>query len=249
MRKLWKAIKVICVISCTGGIISAGIDLYKRRKAEKKAKETGTYIHKTYGIYERYIKRFLDFFLSGIALAGLSPVLLVTAVLVRIKLLFIQERPGKDERIFRIYKFRTMTDQKDQEGKLLSDEERLTSFGKILRSMSLDELPELFNILKGDMSIVGPRPLLVEYLERYDKKQKHRHDVRSGLTGLAQVSGRNSILWEDKFEEDVKYVNGITFLGDCRIVFRTIGVVFRRSGISSGTSATMEEFRGSEEIG
>ena len=161
-------------------------------------------------IYEKCVKRILDFMLSLIALICLSPVMLITAILVRVKLgspiIFKQLRPGKDEKIFPMYKFRTMTDEKDAEGNLLPDEIRLTKFGKLLRSTSLDELPELFNILKGDMSIIGPRPLLVEYLPRYNEEQKHRHDVRPGLTGLAQVSGRNAISWDEKLNIDVEYV-------------------------------------------
>lgn len=203
-------------------------------------------------MYQKYIKRGLDFILALIASIILSPVILIVAVLVRIKLgspvLFKQPRPGKNEKIFNMYKFRTMTDVRDENGELLPDEVRLTKFGKTLRSTSLDELPELFNILKGDMSIVGPRPLLVRYLPLYNERQKHRHDVRPGFTGLAQVNGRNSISWEEKFEWDVKYVEHVTFLQDCRIILKTIGVVLKRDGISSTTSATMEEFKGSEGI-
>lgn len=199
-------------------------------------------------MYQKYIKRGLDFILSLVASIILSPVMLIVAVLVRIKLgspvLFKQPRPGKNEKIFNMYKFRTMTDARDENGELLPDEVRLTKFGKTLRSTSLDELPELFNILKGDMSIVGPRPLLVRYLPLYNERQKHRHDVRPGFTGLAQVNGRNSISWEEKFEWDVKYMEHVTFLQDCRIILKTIGVVLKRDGISSTTSATMEEFRG-----
>jgi undecaprenyl phosphate N,N'-diacetylbacillosamine 1-phosphate transferase len=203
-------------------------------------------------MYQKYIKRGLDFILALIASIILSPVILIVAVLVRIKLgspvLFKQPRPGKNEKIFNMYKFRTMTDARDENGELLPDEVRLTKFGKTLRSTSLDELPELFNILKGDMSIVGPRPLLVRYLPLYNERQKHRHEVRPGFTGLAQVNGRNSISWEEKFEWDVKYVEHVTFLQDCRIILKTIGVVLKRDGISSTTSATMEEFKGSEGI-
>lgn len=203
-------------------------------------------------VYKFFVKRCLDFVLSLLALILLSPVLLIVAVLVRIKLgtpvIFKQERPGRNEKIFRMYKFRTMTDQKDSEGRLLPDEIRLTSFGKKLRSTSLDELPELFNILKGDMSIVGPRPLLVRYLPLYNERQRHRHDVRPGFTGLAQVNGRNSISWEEKFEWDIKYIQHITFLGDVKIILKTIKTVIRRDGISSETSVTMEEFKGSEGI-
>ena len=185
--------------------------------------------------YEKYIKRLLDILLSGCGLILLSPVLLVTAVLVRCKLgspvIFCQERPGKDEKIFKLYKFRSMTDARDENGKLLPDEVRLTKFGKLLRSTSLDELPELINILKGDMSIVGPRPLAVQYLPYYNEQEKRRHSVRPGLTGMAQVHGRNATTWEQRFAYDIAYVDCITFLGDIKILFQTVATVFRRSGI------------------
>lgn len=201
-------------------------------------------------MYKRFVKRCLDFLLSLAALIILSPVLLLVAILVRCKLgspiLFKQERPGLHEKIFCMYKFRTMTDAKDADGNLLPDEVRLTKFGKLLRSTSLDELPELFNILKGDMAIVGPRPLLVQYLPRYNERQRRRHDVRPGFTGLAQVNGRNSISWPEKFEWDVRYVENVSFLMDLRIIAKTVKVVLKRDGISSETSATMEEFRGNE---
>lgn len=201
-------------------------------------------------MYKRFVKRCLDFLLSLAALIILSPVLLLVAILVRCKLgspiLFKQKRPGLHEKIFCMYKFRTMTDAKDADGNLLPDEVRLTKFGKLLRSTSLDELPELFNILKGDMAIVGPRPLLVQYLPRYNERQHHRHDVRPGFTGLAQVNGRNSISWQEKFEWDVRYVENVSFLMDLRIIAKTVKVVLKRDGISSETSATMEEFRGNE---
>ncbi|WP_270639884.1 sugar transferase [Longibaculum muris] len=199
-------------------------------------------------MYRRYIKWMLDFILSLMAIIILSPVLILVAILVRTKLgspvIFKQKRPGKDEKIFTLYKFRTMTDERDEEGNLLPDDIRLTRFGKLLRSTSLDELPELFNILKGDMAIVGPRPLLVRYLPLYNEHQKHRHDVRPGFTGYAQVNGRNSITWEEKFNLDVEYTHKISFLLDLRIILKTIKVVVIREGISSDTSATMEEFRG-----
>ncbi len=206
------------------------------------------------GIYEKYIKRLLDVVLSLLAIIVISPVMLITALLVRIKLgspvIFCQQRPGKidpktgKEKIFKMYKFRSMTDARDENGQLMPDNVRLTSFGKTLRSTSLDELPELFNILKGDMSIVGPRPLLVKYIDLYSEQQRHRHDVRPGFTGLAQVSGRNSISWEEKFEWDIQYVNQVSLWLDIKIICKTVGVVFNRSGISSETSATMEEFKG-----
>lgn len=199
-------------------------------------------------MYRLFFKRFFDIVLSGFALLVLWPVLLVVAVLVRMKLgspvIFCQERPGKNEKIFKMYKFRSMTDERDANGELLSDEVRLTKLGRLLRSTSLDELPELWNIFKGDMSIVGPRPLLVKYLPLYNEDQRHRHDVRPGLTGLAQINGRNAISWEDKFVLDVQYVQNITFLGDVKIIFSTVSKVLHRDGISSDSSVTMEEFRG-----
>ena len=203
-------------------------------------------------MYQRYIKRALDFLLALVAIIVLSPIMLIVAILVQTKLgspvLFKQQRPGKNEKIFNMYKFRTMTDQKDENGNLLPDEVRLTEFGKKLRSTSLDELPELFNIIKGDMSIVGPRPLLVRYLPLYNERQRHRHDVRPGFTGLAQVNGRNSISWEEKFEWDVRYVENITFFGDIKIILKTVKTVLTHEGISSDTSVTMEEFRGRDGV-
>lgn len=205
-------------------------------------------MHKPNGFYEKYIKRPQDFLCALIGVVILSPILIVTSILVRLKLgspvLFKQDRPGKDGIIFKLYKFRTMSDEKDEEGNLLPDEQRLTVFGKKLRSTSLDELPEIFNVLKGDMAVVGPRPLLVRYLERYNAHQARRHEVRPGFTGLAQINGRNAISWEEKFDWDVKYVDHITFLGDWKIIFLTFKVVLQHEGIASGTSVTMEEFKG-----
>lgn len=202
------------------------------------------------GFYEKYIKRPQDFCCALLALFVLSPVLLITAILVRIKLgfpvIFKQDRPGINGKIFKLYKFRTMTDERDENGKLLPDEKRLTAFGRVLRSTSLDEIPELVNILKGDMSVCGPRPLLVSYLSRYSPEQRRRQEVRPGLTGYAQVYGRNLLTWEEKFEKDVYYVDNISLWLDIKIIFKTIGVVLRREGISSETSATMEEFIGNE---
>ncbi|MEG0496312.1 MAG: sugar transferase [Eubacterium sp.] len=199
-------------------------------------------------IYQKYIKRVLDVTLSATAIIVLSPVMGVTALLVRKKLgspvIFKQKRPGKDEKIFTMYKFRTMTDERDCDGNLMPDSVRLTQFGKTLRSTSLDELPELFNIFKGDMSIVGPRPLLIQYLPLYNERQKRRHDVRPGLTGLAQVSGRNAINWEEKFEYDIDYIRKSSFKLDIKIIFKTLLKVFNKEGIHSTTTITMEQFQG-----
>lgn len=198
--------------------------------------------------YERYIKRLQAIVLSLIAIIILSPILLITYLLVRVKFgkpaIFIQKRVGKDGKVFDLYKFRTMTNQRGKDGKLLPDDQRLTSFGKKLRSTSLDELPELFNILKGDMALIGPRPLLVKYLPLYNDEQARRHEVRPGLTGYAQVNGRNAITWEDRFKLDVEYVDNVTFLNDWKIIFKTIKTVFKREGISEKGSATMDEFKG-----
>lgn len=203
-------------------------------------------------MYERYFKRTQDITLASLALLVLSPILFVVGVMIRIKLggpiFFLQERPGKDGVVFHLIKFRTMTDERDESGELLPDDKRLTPFGQKLRSLSIDELPSLINIIKGDLSIVGPRPLLVEYLPRYSVEQKRRHDVRPGLTGLAQVNGRNRLSWEERFELDVRYVEHVTFWGDWWIIIRTAYKVLKREGISSDTSATMEAFMGSETL-
>ena len=206
--------------------------------------------HKAKGPYEKYFKRLIDIICSLSAIIVFSWLYVIVAILVRIKLgspvLFTQDRPGKNEKIFKMYKFRTMTDQRDENGNLLPDIQRLTKFGKLLRTTSLDELPELLNILKGDMSIVGPRPLLVKYLPLYNDEQKHRHDVRPGLTGLAQVNGRNTVTWEERFKYDVDYTRNISFLNDIKIIIQTVLKVIKRDGITSETTNkyTMEEFKG-----
>jgi len=203
------------------------------------------------GIYRRFFKRPMDFILSLMAIIVLSPVLIIVGILVRVKLgspvIFKQKRPGLNEKIFTMYKFRTMTDEMDESGELLPDSVRLTKFGRMLRSTSLDELPELFNILKGDMSIVGPRPLLIQYLELYNEHQKRRHEVRPGLSGHAQVNGRNAISWEDKFNLDIEYVDNVSFIGDWMIIFLTIKKVFVKEGISQEGQETVQYFTGSEE--
>ena len=203
------------------------------------------------GIYEKYVKRMLDIVLSLAFILLFWWVYVIIALLVRVKLgspvLFRQQRPGKDGKVFDMIKYRTMTDQRDEKGELLPDEMRLTKFGKLLRATSLDELPEIFLILKGDLSIIGPRPLLVSYLPLYNEHQKRRHEVKPGLTGYAQVNGRNAISWEEKFDLDVWYVDHVSFVTDIKILFKTVQVVFKRSGISSGTSETMEAFVGSKE--
>ena len=203
--------------------------------------------HKPYGVYERFFKRPLDILCALLALTVFCWLYALVAILVRIKLgspaVFKQKRPGKNEKIFTLYKFRTMTDERDENGNLLPDEVRLTKFGRFLRKTSLDELPEAINILKGNMSVVGPRPLLVKYLPYYNEKQRHRHDVRPGLSGLAQISGRNACSWDEKFDYDIQYVKKITFIGDLKIVIKTIFKSFvKQEGISSSTSATMEDF-------
>ena len=202
-------------------------------------------------MYALYLKRPFDFFCALLAILCLSPLLILLTVVGAFKMrgnpFFTQPRPGKDEKIFKLIKFRTMTNAKDAQGNLLPDDVRLTKYGKFLRSMSLDELPELFNILKGDMAVIGPRPLLVEYLPRYNSEQKHRHDVRPGLSGLAQVNGRNAITWEQKFKYDVEYVNNVTFLGDVKIIFTTLMKAVKREGISQAGEATMTAVMGTPE--
>lgn len=201
-------------------------------------------------MYEKYFKRYLDFFLALIAAIVFSPVIVLVAILVKIKLgspvIFKQERPGLNEKKFTMYKFRTMLDKRNNEGELLADGDRLTKFGFWLRSTSLDELPELWNIIKGDMSLVGPRPLLVEYLPLYSEVQRKRHSVRPGLTGLSQISGRNLLPWEERFELDVKYIQSITFITDIKILIKTFKEVISRKGVSSKLTATMHEFTGKE---
>lgn len=201
-------------------------------------------------MYRSFLKRFIDFMLSACAIVVLGIPLLIVALLIKVKLgspvLFKQRRPGKNGEIFEIYKFRTMTDERDANGNLLPDNERLTDFGKLLRSTSIDELPEILNIVKGDMAIIGPRPLLEEYLPLYNDEQAHRHDVRPGLTGWAQINGRNTISWEDKFKYDVEYVRNISFMFDLKIFFLTIKKVFVREGINASAEVTMDKFRGSK---
>ncbi len=237
---LW-GLETIVIIAAVAGLV-AGI-------AQVFEKESNN--HKVRGIYERLFKRILDVFLSTGALILLSPIIGITALLIRIMLgspvLYYQERPGRDEIIFKIYKFRTMTNETDDNGELLSDEKRMTKFGSILRSMSIDELLELINVIKGDMAIIGPRPLLVKYLDRYNEEQHHRHDVRPGLTGYAQAHGRNNVSWEDRFAMDVWYTKNITFTNDVKIILDTIKTVLKREGINSETSVTMEEFMGTPE--
>lgn len=201
-------------------------------------------------MYKKYIKRLLDILISLVGLIFLSPIILIVAILVRIKLgspvIFKQERPGKDAKIFKLYKFRSMSDKKDKNGKLLPDNERLTKFGRILRATSLDELPELVNILKGEMSLIGPRPLAVCYLPYYNEKEKHRHDVRPGLTGLAQINGRNTLNWEERFAYDIEYVNNITFASDLKILFKTFYKVIKKDGVvtrGSGKTIDFDEYR------
>lgn len=239
MKIFAKLCKVILLIS----IFAGGIAFIVETLAAKKAKK-----QKSKGIYEKFVKRPMDCFLATLCLLIFSPLMLILAALVRIFLgapvLFEQERPGKDGKVFKLYKFRTMTDKRDEDGQLLADELRLTAFGKILRSSSLDELPELFNIIKGEMSLIGPRPLLVQYLPLYNQEQARRHEVRPGLTGLAQSRGRNSLSWEEKFKLDVEYVDHITFLGDMKIIIDTIRSIINAEGISAEGEVTMPLFIG-----
>ena len=249
MKKAWKC----TIFGCAAAIsLSAAFRWVKKKKGGAQEKDINEIGHIPYGPYEKYGKRPFDFLTALLFLLFFSPLYLVLGILVGLKLgrpvLFKQERPGKDGKVFQLYKFRSMTEARDQEGKLLPDEERLTAFGKKLRATSLDELPELFNILRGEMSFVGPRPLLVEYLPRYNERQFRRHEVLPGLTGLAQVYGRNSLSWQEKFEDDVKYVDHITFLEDMKILLRTVSIVLKREGISSETCATMEGFLGDESL-
>lgn len=236
-----KIIFWIVAIAAAVGVVALIADLVHKHDGS----------HKPYGPYDRFFKRPLDAFLATGALIVLSPVLLITAVLVRMKLgspvLFTQDRPGRDGKVFKLYKFRSMTDERDADGNLLPDDQRLPAFGQKLRSTSLDELPELINMVKGDMAVVGPRPLLVKYLPRYNKHQARRHEVRPGFTGLAQVHGRNSITWEEKFDWDVKYVDHITFKGDVKIILDTVKTVVKRDGITGGGEVTMSEFMGTVE--
>ena len=249
--------KLVAVISAISAI-AACIAFICERIEEIKNKGIEL-AHKPYGIYEHYIKRPLDCFLSTGALIVFSPILLVLTVIGAVEMkgnpFFVQERPGRidpktgKERIFKLIKFRTMTNEKDENGDLLPDEQRLNAYGEWIREHSLDELSSLINLVKGDISVVGPRPLLVRYLPRYTEEQRHRHDVRPGLTGYAQVNGRNALSWEDKFNYDLEYVDKITFTGDCRIVIDTFKkAVLKNEGINSETAATMEEFMGTEAI-
>lgn len=246
MRKtmITKIISVVMVILAIGGAIAGYID----HKDNKNSS------HKPYGVYEAYFKRPLDFVCGMLALLVFWWLYLIIALLVRVNLgspvLFTQERPGKEEKIFKLYKFRTMTDERDENGELLPDEKRLTKFGKWLRSTSLDELPEAFNIINGSLSCIGPRPLLVRYLLRYNADQHRRHEVRPGLSGYAQVHGRNAVSWQEKFRMDVEYIDHITFFGDLKIIWDSVMVAFvKRDGISSEASVTMEEFMGNETTG
>lgn len=247
MKKIMALIGAVIALAALAGAAAFIAERINEHKAERSK-----FNHKPYGFYERFLKRPLDCILATGAMIVLSPVLLILTVIGAVEMggnpFFTQERPGKDEKIFKLIKFRTMNNKKDKDGNLLPDADRLTKYGKWLRSTSLDELPELFNIVKGDMSIIGPRPLLVRYLERYNEEQHRRHEVRPGLTGYAQANGRNALTWEDKFRYDVDYVERVTLLGDLNIIFKTVKSVLGHEGISSETSATMEEFMGNSEV-
>ena len=251
---MFKTLKIVAGILGTIGAVSFTVAAIDDRKRQHYLKKKGIEPKRKQGFYEKNIKRPLDCMLATEALILLSPIMGVTSFLVKKKLgspvLFTQVRPGMidpetgKEKLFKLYKFRTMSDERDENGKLLSDDVRLTDFGKKLRATSIDELPEMINIIKGDMAVVGPRPLLVQYIERYNEDQRRRHEVRPGLTGLAQVSGRNAVSWEEKFNLDLQYVDNISFAHDCMIIVNTVLAVLKREGISSETSATMEEFMG-----
>lgn len=243
MGKLRKITGAVARIIIT---LTAGVAIKNAFEVRKDIKEC----HKQ-GFYERFVKRPQDFLCASIATVVLSPILAATAIAVRINLgspvLFTQDRPGMDGKVFKLYKFRSMLPPKDGVIDSSQDAERLTPFGKKLRSTSLDELPELFNILRGDMSVVGPRPLLVQYLSRYNRKQARRHEVRPGFTGLAQIHGRNAISWDEKFDWDVKYVDNISFLNDWKIIYKTLHIVLKRDGINAANDATMPEFMGNSD--
>ncbi len=237
---LWIVLGIV-IVAAAVAVIAGVADVVSHRESN----------HKPYGPYEKYIKRPLDAFLATGALIVFSPILLVTAILVRVKLgspvLFCQERPGRDEKVFKLYKFRTMTDERDENGELLPDDVRLTKFGRVLRSTSLDELLELINIIKGDMAVVGPRPLLVSYLPYYTEEEAHRHDVRPGLSGLAQVHGRNCVTWDEKFSWDLKYTQKITFYGDVKIVLETVKKAFIKvEGVELNHEGNLAEIRQAE---
>ena len=240
--KIRRIILRIVGIAACAGIIAGVVDLFGRKKQK----------HKPYGPYEHYIKRPIDAFLAAGALIIFSPILLTLTIIGAIEMkgnpFFTQERPGWNEKIFKLIKFRSMNSAKDENGVLLPDLQRITGYGRFLRNTSLDELPELINIIKGDMSIVGPRPLLVKYLDRYNEEQHHRHDVRPGLTGYAQVHGRNSVNWEERFKMDLKYVRKITFIGDLKLILETVLTIFDREGINSECTSkyTMPEFEGNK---
>ena len=235
-HKILRNIEIIVGIAAAAGLIVGIAQLFEKK----------TNNHKPKGLYERFFKRFLDVFLSTGALIVFSPIIAITAVLVRIKhgspVVYVQERPGRDEKTFKIYKFRTMTNETDENGELLPDEKRLTKLGRALRSSSVDEILELVNVIKGDMSIIGPRPLLVQYLPYYTETEKHRHDVRPGLSGLAQVNVRNYVPWDERLAYDVEYVNDITFIGDVKIVLETLGKVLKHSGVAPDPESVDEGY-------